>query len=103
MATPHAHFQAKRCSDGPGNPKTVKGVWVCGALQVPLTVQVLVALTLPADAFTASKVQVLYLYLVPVLLQAPVWGYMARRREVGALPPKPSQAPLSMFTWINGS
>jgi hypothetical protein len=23
MATPHADFQAKRCSDAPGNPKTV--------------------------------------------------------------------------------
>jgi hypothetical protein len=71
MATPHADFQAKRCSDGPGNPKTVR-VWVCGALPI----------TLPADACTASKG-----------LQM---GYkMVRGREAGAAswlaPPKPSQ------------
>ena len=26
MATPHAHVQAKCCSDGPGNPNTVEGL-----------------------------------------------------------------------------
>ena len=42
MATPHADFQAKRCSGAPGNPLSrVLG----GALP----------LTLPADACTASK------------------------------------------------
>ena len=32
MATPHADFQAKRCSDGSGNSKTVLRVWMCGTL-----------------------------------------------------------------------
>jgi hypothetical protein len=42
---PHADFQAKRCSDGSRNPKTVRGFSCAGAL----------LLTLPADACTASK------------------------------------------------
>ena len=34
MATPHADFQAKRCSDAPGRKsKETVQVWVCGALQ----------------------------------------------------------------------
>jgi hypothetical protein len=44
MATQHAKFQVKHCSDGPGNPKTVSG-FRCAAL----------LLILPADACTASK------------------------------------------------
>ena len=43
MATPHADFQAKRCSGAPGNPLSR----VLGVRGTPLT--------LPADACTASK------------------------------------------------
>jgi hypothetical protein len=44
MATPHADFQAKRCSEAP-EIQRLSRVWVCGALP----------LTLSADACTASK------------------------------------------------
>jgi hypothetical protein len=32
MATPHADFQDFRCSDGSGNPKTVKGLGCVGLM-----------------------------------------------------------------------
>jgi hypothetical protein len=36
MATPHADFQDFRCSDGSGNPKTVKRFGYVGLMTLPL-------------------------------------------------------------------
>jgi hypothetical protein len=78
MASPHADFEVKRCSDGPGKFKDCR-VWVRG----------LASLNFPADARIDGFAHGLYGE------RAIGWC-----RIVACL--AQTLPPLSMFTWING-